>query len=264
MDNQRLFFGVQVEAPWPHELPQGRILAEDVRHITVAFLGNGNFANLHSNLTAIPLPDFKIGFAAIADNLIFLPRETPRVVAATVHWLNGFHSLLDWQQLLVQWLISLGFHMDKRPFLPHITVARRPFDPDSWKKAFHPLPFVAKAIHLYESLGNLQYKPIWTHRLIPPFEELDHTADIAFLIRGASLQEIHLNAQIAMSFKHPSLIRYFAKNLCSSLNEIIIDLNRMITEIDSEEGSPFKAVSFHGQVKQTSEHILTWEMIIDV
>ncbi|MBS0653221.1 MAG: hypothetical protein JSR39_06775 [Verrucomicrobia bacterium] len=264
MEKQRLFFGVQVEAPWPQQLPKGRILSEEVRHITVAFLGNGEFANLHSQLSTIPLPSFKIGVAAIADALVFLPPQTPRVVAASVQWLNGFNSLLDWQKQLVQWLLSLGYPMDKRPFFPHITLARAPFDPQAWKEAFHPLPFFAKALHLYESLGNLQYKPIWSYPLTPPFEELDHTADIAFLVRGSSMEELHLNAQIAMSFKHPALIRYFARTLCDSLDEIIIDLNRMITEIDSAEGSPFKAVSFHGQVKQTSEQILTWEMIIDV
>lgn len=232
--------------------------------MTVAFLGNGNFTHLHSQLSTIPLPPFKIGFAAIADSLVFLPPQTPRVVAASVQWLNGFDTVLEWQHLLAQWLLSLGYPLDKRPFFPHITLARAPFDPQPWKEAFHPLPFFAKAIHLYESLDNLQYQPIWSHPLIPPFEELDHTADIAFLIRGASMKEVHLHAQIALSFQHAALIRYFARTLCNNLDEIIIDLNRMITEIDSIEGSPFKAVSFHGQVKQTAEHMLTWEMIIDV
>lgn len=264
MNTQRLFFALQVEAPWPQELPAGRILEEGVRHVTLAFLGNGKFDNLHSQLSTIPLPPFKIGPAAIADALTFLPPHSPRVVAASVQWMDGFNTIIEWQKHIGQWLLTLGYPSDQRPFFPHITLARSPFDPHAWIQAFHPLPFFAKALHLYESLGNLHYHPLWSHPFLPPFEELDHTADIAFLIRGANLKELHLNAQIALSFKHPSLTRYFAKELSDTLDEIIIDLNRMIGQSDSEEGSPFKAVSFHGKVYQTSEQILTWEMIVDV
>ena len=38
-DQKRLFFGFEVKAPWPQGLPKGRILKEDQRHITIAFLG---------------------------------------------------------------------------------------------------------------------------------------------------------------------------------------------------------------------------------
>ncbi len=264
IESQRLFFALQVEAPWQQELPHGRILDASIRHITLAFLGNGKFTPLLEKLGTIPAPPFQIAPAAIADSLIFLPKENPKVAATSVQWLNGFNAVLAWQQQIGKWLSDLGYVLDKRPFLPHITLARSPFDPESWRKTFHPVPFFTPALHLYQSLGNLHYKPLWSYPLIPPFEELDHTADIAFLIRGASLKEIHLNAQIALSFKHPSLVRYFTAELADTLDEIIIDLNRMIAQIDSEEGSRFKAVSFHGEIHQTAEQILTWEMIVDV
>ncbi len=263
-DLRRLFFAIQVEAPWPKELPSARILDEEVRHITVAFLGNTSYSKLKANLDTFPPPPFKLGPAAVADGLVFLPPHTHRVAAASVQWLNEFNSIDAWQKQIALWLIAQGYPPEKHPFFPHITLARAPFDPEAWKAAFHPLPFFAKAVHLYESLGNLHYKPVWSIPFVAPFEELDHTADIAFSIRGESLKQIHLNAQIALSFKHPSIIHYFADTLCDSLDEIIIDLNRMITQIDSEEGSPFKAVSFHGEIHKDPQEILTWEMIVDV
>ena len=264
MNNQRLFFALQVEAPWPLEPPEGRILDQEVRHLTLAFLGTGHFPDLLNQVETIPRPPFRIAPVGTADSLICLPPESPRVIATTVCWCNGFNQVVQWQEEIKQWLLELGYTLDKRPFFPHITFARAPFDPRIWKEAFYPLPFFTPTLHLYESLGNLHYKSVWSYPLIPPFEEFEHTADIAFLIRGASLKEIHLHAQIALSFKHPSLIPYFAKELADSLDEIIIDLNRMIGESDREEGSPFKAVSFHGLIQQTPENILTWEMIVDV
>ena len=30
------------------------------------------------------------------------------------------------------------------------------------------------------------------------------------------------------------------------------------------EGTPFKAVSFHGEIEQTKEGLYMWEMIVDV
>ncbi len=38
-EEKRLFFGAEVSAPWPKELPQGRVLEEKARHLTLAFLG---------------------------------------------------------------------------------------------------------------------------------------------------------------------------------------------------------------------------------
>lgn len=263
-NSHRLFFALQVEAPWPNELPKGRILNEEVRHLTLAFLGQTDLSQLLSKLNSFPQPFFKVAPAAIADDIIFLPPQTPRVAAAHVKWLNGYTLIQRWQKEILAWLAKEGYPIDTRPFLPHITLARAPFEKEDWKKTFQPLPFFIKALHLYESLGQLNYRPVWSIPFIIPFDELDHTADIAFTIRGDNIKQIHLNAQIALSFKHPNLIHYFSDHLCDNLDEIIIDLNRMITQIDSQEGSPFKAVSFHGNIQQDPQEILTWEMIVDV
>lgn len=97
-----------------------------------------------------------------------------------------------------------------------------------------------------------------------PFEEIEHTADIAFIVRGQSMQEIGAHAQQALCEKFPELTVYkqpFSDNI--TLDDIIIGLNEMITRADIAEGCGLKAISFHGDVHRENE-ILTWEMILDV
>jgi hypothetical protein len=40
-------------------------------------------------------------------------------------------------------------------------------------------------------------------------------------------------------------------------------LNEAIARVDEQMGTPFKAVSFHGDI-QEEEGVLKWEMIVDV
>jgi RNA 2',3'-cyclic 3'-phosphodiesterase len=262
----RLFFGAEAEAPWPKDYPSARMIPEDTRHLTLAFLGYDSVSKLQEHLSSTPLPPFKIGPAGIAWHLIFLPPEKSRVVALSVDWLGSSTSLKlnDYQKTLTDWLQGHGYSLDKRPFFPHITIARAPFDKKTWQDHFTPLPFFVKAIHLYQSLGNLQYRSLWKSPLLPPFEEFEHTADIAFLIHGNTIQELHLHAQLAMAFKFPQLTDFFTSNLQGSLEEVIISLNEMIAIADTKFGCPFKAVSFHGVIKTDAQNILRWEMIVDV
>jgi hypothetical protein len=99
---------------------------------------------------------------------------------------------------------------------------------------------------------------------LPPFEEKEHTADLAFIVRGQTPQELHRNAQLALSFKFPMLLPFFSKNLQTTLDGIIIALNEMVGSADAACGSPLKAISFHGQIKEDAYQILHWEMIVDV
>jgi 2'-5' RNA ligase len=263
-DHRRLFFGAEVIANWPQHLPKARILPEGMRHITLAFLGNCPFAPLNNLLSFFPTSSFSIGPAGIADQCLFLPDVKPRVAATSVQWQKDTDALGSYQKKIAEWLTSHGHSLDKRPFLPHITLARSPLDREEWRQSFLPFPFYLKGLHLYESLGNLTYQSIWNVPWLEPFEELDHTADIAFLIRGETVQQIHYNAQIALSFHCPELIKYFTSDLEDSLDGIIMSLNTLIARMDSEEGSPFKAVSFHGTLIVSPNNFLTWEMIVDV
>lgn len=263
-DSKRLFFGAQVEAPWPKDYPNARMIPEEVRHLTLAFLGQNSFSKFKKILPFIPRPSFVIGPVGIAKELVFLPKETSRVVASSIDWLKTNEPLNTYQKELSDWLQEQGYSLDQRPFFPHLTIARAPFDKEQWQEHFTPLPFFIKAIHLYQSMGNLQYQTLWQCSLLPPFDELEHTADIAFLIRGHSIQELHRHAQIALTFKFPPLIKFYTSHLQNSLEEIIISLNERIALADADVGCPFKAVSFHGTIKPDEENILHWEMIVDV
>ena len=236
----RLFFGMEVAAPWPEELPSGRILLEPDRHLTLAFLGESNMPDLSS----FPKPPFSIGFAGIFDKPVFLAH----VAAWHVQWLE--EGLVSYQKELANWL-----HL-KDNFLSHVTMTRKPYVDSEWKNAFQQLPLYVKNINLYESLGYSKYKILWQYPLLAPFDEIEHTADIAFLVRG----NLFLHAQLALAFHYPQMIRYFDTRSIAELDEIVNALNAMIARADSEIGCPFKAVSFHGTENHTNE----WEMIVDV
>lgn len=264
-DKKRLFFGAQVIAPWPTEYPEGRMVPEDGRHLTLGFLGNISFSNLQKNLDRFPEPDFKLGPTGYFDQCLFLPKKNPRVVAWHVHWC-GKEVLSSFYKDIKAWLVGLGFEMDKRDFLPHATVARKPFVLRNWKKAFVCLPMKVEAIHLYESFPDLVYKPIWSTNLVQPFEEIEHTADRAFKVRGLDLDQIYVHAQLALSFLYPPMVSFISEGNqgFTGLEEVIEALNKLNGHVDKEMGSPIKAISYAGDVKKSEESILEWEMICDI
>lgn len=262
---KRLFFGVEVTAPWPHEFPKGRLLSARHRHMTLAFLGNVSFKPLQERLADMPKFPFHAGISGAFDACLPLPPRHPNVIAWHVHWFDDVNLLRMYQRELTNWLVRDGYSLDKREWLPHVTLCRKPFDLTAWKKAFQPLPFYLGDVHLYESVGGLEYVPIMSYPQIKPFEELDHTADIAFLINAVDLKQLYLHSFCALAFKFPLLLHYF-KPLESvfSLEEIIMALNELISKADSEVGCGLKAVCYHGDVITLSDKIIQWEMIVDV
>lgn len=262
-ERKRLFFGLAVEAPWPLTYPKGRIIEESARHITLAFLGNHSFSKLEKGLPTFPKPSYKIGPVGIGDHLLFLPKYKPRVVAEHVDWITDGTSIESHHQGLLDWLEGLDFPVDRRPFLPHVTMARAPVDENAWEEAFStPLPLITTGIHLYESIGHLRYLSIWHHPLLPAFEEFEHTADIAFFIHGQTYQELYSHGAVALGFKYPPFLRFLESTPFGDLDAVVKGLNRMISTCDVEIGCPFKAVSYHGKYKK--EPHLIWEMIVDV
>lgn len=265
-ESKRLFFGFEINALWPQDLPKGRILEESCRHMTLAFLGQTDYAKLTEILPALPVPPFKVGQVGHFDRCLFLPENHPRVVAWHLKLLNPKHLFESYYKEICQWLKDRHFHVDERDhFLPHATLCRAPFQIRDWKSQFHKLPFMTKDLHLYESLGQLQYKSCWSYSIKPPFEEIEHTADIAFRIHGDNLQDLLRNAFMALAFKHPQLLAYsvMLKDI-EELDDIIIHLNDIIGKADMDIGCPYKAVSYHGKVHQEQDQTLTWEMIVDV
>ena len=256
---KRLFIGLSVEAPWPHSYPKGRVLEESGRHITLAFLGNGKILDLKS----FPKPHFQLGQAALASSVVFLPKFKPRVVAYQIDWVSGEKEVIAYRQELYKWLEPQGYSLDKRPFDPHLTMARSPFVEREWEAHFQPLPLVVTGIHLYESIGSLRYPTIFSVPLTPIFEEFEHTADIAFHIRGRNCQELYDHAALAMSFEFPLFLQYRKEVTPSTLDEVVKFLNQMVSACDRDHGCPFKAVSYHGKLHEENEW-MNWEMVIDV
>lgn len=265
-ETKRLFFGLEVQAPWPEKLPVGRILDPEHRHLTLAFMGNIDWTRLEKSLKDIPLPPFSIGLVGCFDKPLLFPPRHPHVFAWHVEWWDDASLINTYQKTLSDWLKGLEFHLQEhQEFQPHVTICRSPFDPHHWKKQFIPLPMMVTGLHLYESIGGLRYQPIWSRPFHKPFQEIDHTADIAFIVKGKDLNQIHKHALAALAFHSPVFTDFVPNKYTPvSLDDIIMSLNRILTQIDQENGSPFKAVSYHGDIVEDEQGILTWEMIVDV
>jgi len=266
MDIKRLFFGMEVVSLWPEDWPAGRVLLEPDRHLTLAFLGDNHLPALMSRLETFPDPGFQIGVAAIFDRPVFLPQREPRTAGWHVHFLEQKGLFIDFQKRLIVWLKEQGLSPRENhdEFLPHVTIARAPFVINEWKEAFVKRPLFLKNIHLCESLGSSRYQIHWSYPMIAPFEAIEHTADLAFLVRGQNYSELFLHASLALSFEFLPLIQYVEPISAAGINEVVMSLNELIARVDENEGCSFKAVSLHSQVCQKAGSIMEWEMIVDV
>nr|MBA3603172.1 hypothetical protein [Parachlamydiaceae bacterium] len=113
-----LFFGIEANSPWPTSLPPGRLIQEQERHATLAFLGETDSNKLAPHLDAFPAPLFKAGLAGVFDKCLFLPKKHPHVVSWHVDFGETLNSLEIYQKSLSKWLNSIGFpvanHEDNR------------------------------------------------------------------------------------------------------------------------------------------------------
>lgn len=266
-----LFIALDIQAPWPDQWPKGRIIQEEFRHLTLLFLGKTNLEKTLSVLNKLPkifFPFAKIGFL---DEVLFLPNnvKSPRVCAYHVDFKDEIKTVFDFQDQLLQTFKKAGFEFSEQDyhFLPHISIARNPQDMDQWKKITQPLPAIFPSLHLYESLGYSSYRKLWSREFILGFEQLPHTADIAYAIRGKDYNQLLKHAEMALAFEfHPFCRVIDQKDSIedvNSINEIVKRLNKSVSLCDIESGVPFKAVSYHDQVK-AKKNYLEWEMIIDV
>ncbi len=258
---KNLFFGLSLLAPWSDPYPEGRVVPAESRHLTLAFLGRTPQGELLERVQAHPLPLPALAPAGVADRLLFLPEKRPRVAAVNITWLRGGEAIAALREALASYF---GLSLDLRPFLSHVTLARAPFDARAWKRGFAIHPVVVHHLHLYQSDGNLIYTPLWTQELLSPFEEIEHTGDIAYTVRGKTLQELFLHAQLALATEHLPFVDYLnTESAPNTLDELVMLLDEQIARLDSVSGSPFKAVSFHGKLVEQNG-LLTWEMIVDV
>jgi len=266
-DTKRVFFGFEIETNWLKTPFEKKIIQEKNRHITLLFLADQNFLVIEKVLNEIPSLDLKVPLSGFFDEILFLPKKHPRVVAYRANFMNKTHEIQKFQKDLFEFFKSKNFQMkpNRDNFIPHVTVCRNNFDVQEWKNIFLPFGFYVKSFNLFESLQNSEYKTLWKKDFLKPFDEILHTADIAFNIKGESFFDLLHNAFIALSFKNSIILNYYKdlKNV-NNIDDVIINLNELITkaEIDGIH-MPFKAISFHADIKREN-NILSWEMIVDV
>lgn len=261
-DIRRLFFALPVSCHWPETYPEGRILTQTNRHLTLAFLGDSDWSKLNQSLKQFSGFQRKVGSATLFNNCLFLPEKHSRVVSWEVLENSSYFSSVINE--LHNWLRQEGFLQDLKQFVPHVTIARAPFNIDSWKEDFQLRAVSFQEIHLYESLGHSQYRSLWSFPFLLPFEEISHVADRGFIIQGENIQEIYEHAKIALFFDEPIYLPFvnFHKKV-DSLEDTIIALNELISICDEKIGCGYKAVSFTGELG-INNNVLVWEMIVDV
>ncbi|MGM0440479.1 MAG: 2'-5' RNA ligase family protein [Chlamydiota bacterium] len=199
-DRRRLFLAFEVQAPWPIQFPEGRLLASESRHLTLIFLNKANLSKTISLLNNFPAPSWPLGLTGIFDRPLFLPPRHPRVAAWHVTFFDDQSpNLIDYYYLLLNWFKSHQYDLKEYPLLPHVTIARKPFNITNWESAFHRLPMMVTDLHLYESMGNLKYLPRWTYHLPAPFKI---TGD-NIIVYGSSVGQLYRHALIALAFKKP-------------------------------------------------------------
>ncbi len=264
MKEKKLFLALSVEASSPLNWEGEKMILEKNRHITLSFLGNQEENRIKALLDQIVVPS--IGFAGICTDILFLPEKRPHVVAWEVDWLSQASRFEQFRQHIESILDKeeVDRKNEKRPFFPHITIGRNPREKEKWISSFCPIPFCTPSFCLFQSLGNSEYKKLWEKKSLLPYEEFPHTADLAFYIRGYSLRDLHFHAQLALASFFPPILEFMqaSQDNCS-IDEAIFRLNEVITKADIEMGTPFKAVSHHGDLSQEEDHMI-WELIIDV
>lgn len=178
----RLFLAVEIPdaatkelVAWQQEYLAGeralRLTPEAQLHVTLAFLGQ--MGEEERDLAAAALGELEgeaAAFEAAATGLVGLPRNRhPRVIAAVIEEPSG--RLAAMQEKLSGELVSRKLYQpEKRPYFPHVTIARARgrvrLDPEE----IHPQPvkFTAVRTTLYNSIlkpeGAL-HEPLKTVRL---------------------------------------------------------------------------------------------------
>jgi 2'-5' RNA ligase len=259
-DTQRLFIGWECLLSSYSPIIHGRKI--DPAHLTLSFLGNISQKMMQQKLCNLPCFNEKISPCLLADGIIFLPENKPRVAALTFSHIPKVIS--EYQTHLSQWIASLGLSIKQSPFFPHVSLIRQPFDEQEMLRWFVPQPVALQSIHLFESVGNLKYEKRATIPLLAPFEEIEHTADLAFIIRGQTMKELYDHAIMALAYKYPPILSLHAPYTPQDLSDLIKNLNHLITRLDLDVGCPLKAVCYSGDIHAKDAKILEWKMIIDV
>lgn len=276
-EKKRLFLGFEVFSNLKKIPFEKKQIDKKNRHMTMLFLKNQYVTDILKKLPYISLEAFSIGLVGYYNRCLFLPKKNPRLVAYQVDFFEKNDLVENFYKKLLE-IFNEQLHQnskifeeknnkDIKSFLPHVTMCRDGFDKKRWEKSFEILPLYLKSFSLYESFQNSKYEKIKEYPLINPFEEIAHTADIAYMIRGKNLIDLLYNSFIALCFKAKDFLKYknlITSNLIKNIDDIVILLNDIIAQMEIDGFHlPFKAVSFNTNITK-DENILNWEMIVDV
>jgi len=269
-EQKRVFFGFEIDSFWIDLPKENKIIDEKMRHITLLFLGDvpaDEITSYIDELSKLEKTSFDIGPVGYFNKCLFLPHKNPRLVAFEVDFFNKIDEIKKFQKLLLNFFNKKNIPLkEKKPFLPHVTISRGHFDKKKWEDHFKLAPLYIKSMNLYESFENSKYSTLWKEDFIKPFEEIKHTADMAFIIRGKNFVDLLYNSFIALSFKLLDFLKYIylLRADVNNIDDVIINLNEIVTQSEIDGiFLPFKAISFHSNIIK-EKNILNWEMIVDV
>lgn len=154
--------------PLKYSVPFKKWLHPADYHITMAFLGNASDAMREEALKLVQTElESEKKFELILDGIgIFGRQEQPRILWVDV---KKNQALFDIQQKVYQACTEAGFSLDKKPFKPHITIARKYHSETAFSlqtaselMAFEQKKFLASQITLYQThIGRSpSYEPI--------------------------------------------------------------------------------------------------------
>ena len=149
--------------------PGLRMIASEYLHATLCFIGWRDADVLPAVVDACDTLSARRAPQLRLDRALWLPRRRPRVLAVQ---LSGDDELAQIQSQLSLALSDVGYVPEKRPYLPHVTVARvragarpRPVE----LPAPPAVRFEAPRVTLYRSLlgaGGARYEPLSVIELV--------------------------------------------------------------------------------------------------
>lgn len=243
---KRLFLAFRIEAPWPQQLAKGRLIAARERHMTLAFLGEQPWPSLRDQLARLPLPPFSTGLVGRFVRSLSLPPGHNRVIAWEAEALEP-RKLFLYQHRLMEWLLEEGLLSCEKAalpsWLPHVTLCRAPFDRRGWEELFAPLPFSMSELHLYESLGDLHYGPLWSHLLPRPFlvESQDDQLRIQAVGNSWSQLFAHLATAIQFVYRETNL-NHKVEEALSSRGAMVDRLRQLLSSLPHIAATSFRSL----------------------
>src|SRR5690348_14084589 len=105
---ERVFLAFRIAAPWPVDFPSGRVLAEEMRHLTVFFLGEQEAQQILALIPLLPAWPLPIAPGGYFDQCLTLPPSHPRVVAWHANFGEETFQIHQYMEALRQFFLVHG------------------------------------------------------------------------------------------------------------------------------------------------------------